>query len=355
MKVALLGDTHFGARNDSPIFHKYFEKFYSEVFFPYLKEHNVLHVVQLGDLFDRRKYINFSSLKSSHDYFFNKLNNEYTTWALVGNHDTYYKNTNEVNSLDLLLGGFHNITAVTEPTEVEFEEVTFLLVPWISEENHQRCMDAIKNTSASVIIGHFEITGFEMHKGAVCDDGMDRSLFANSECVLSGHFHHRSKHNNIEYLGTPYEMTWSDFDDPKGFHIYDTEKRELTFVPNPFKMFHKVFYDDGEGASTDSSTLLKQDFSMYADTFVKVIVQSKNDPYCFDIFIDRLEKAGTCGIQVVDDHFHMDEVTDTDIISEAEDTLTILNKYVEQTAGGIDSKKLTELMRSLYNEALSVE
>lgn len=352
MKVCLLGDTHFGARNDSPLFHKHFKKFYNEVFFPYLRENNILHVIQLGDMFDRRKYINFNSLKNSRDYFLDTLNKEYVSWALVGNHDTYYKNTNEVNSLDLLLDGFHNINVVNEPVEVEFEGVVFLLIPWISDENAARCFDAIKHTSASVIIGHFEIQGFEMHKGAVCEDGMDRSVFANKELVLSGHFHHKSISGNIQYLGTPYEMTWSDYGDQKGFHVYDTDTRELTFVPNPLTIFKKLHYDD---LDKDVTSVVSEDFSQYSETFVKLIVHNKTNPFAFDMFIDKLEKANVYGVQVVDDHFHMDEASDEEIISEAEDTMTILTKYVEQTNHGVDSAKLLALMRSLYNEALSVE
>ena len=65
MKIALLTDTHFGARNDSPAFSKYFFKFYDEVFFPYLKENNITTLIHLGDIVDRRKFINF---KTSHDF-----------------------------------------------------------------------------------------------------------------------------------------------------------------------------------------------------------------------------------------------------------------------------------------------
>lgn len=352
MKVAILGDTHIGARNDSTTFHAFFRKFYEHVFFPYLREHNILHIVQLGDLFDRRKYINFNSLKSSRDYLFNELNQNYTTWALVGNHDTYYKNTNEVNSLDLLLDGYHNIVTVNEPTEVEFEEVKFLLVPWICEENQKQCFDAIANSDANVIAGHFEIAGFEMYKGSICDHGTERSLFANSERVLSGHFHHQSKVGNIHYVGTPYEMTWSDYDDQKGFHVYDTDTRELIFVPNPYSIFKKLHYDD---LNKDISDVVNVDFSEYTETFVKLIVHNKTNPYAFDMFIDKLEKVNVHGVQVVDDHFHMDAETDDDIISEAEDTITILQKYIEQTNHGVDNKKLMGLMKQLYDEALTVE
>lgn len=352
MKIALLGDIHIGARNDSPAFHKHFAKFYNDVFFPYLEQHNVLHVIQLGDVFDRRKYINFNSLKQSREYLFDRLNKEYTTWMLVGNHDTYFKNTNNVNSLELLLDGYHNITPIHRCTELEFEDVQFLLVPWWCDDNDQHVRESIATTKATHVVGHFEIDGFEMYRGSVHQGGITKDIFKNFEAVWSGHFHHQSKVANIHYLGTPYEITWSDYDDPKGFHVFDTDTRTLTFVENPHKVFYKIHYDD---MNKQPSEVVNVDFSQYNETFVKLIVRNKTNPYCFDMFVDKLEKAGVYGVQVVDDHFHMDNINDDDIVSEAEDTQTILTKYVRQLDNVVDKQKLEVLMLSLYQEALSVE
>jgi DNA repair exonuclease SbcCD nuclease subunit len=353
MRVALLGDTHFGARNDSPHFHTFFEKFYRDTFFPYLKEHGITNVVQMGDVFDRRKYINFQTLKSCRDYFFDPMvDQKITCHVIIGNHDTYYKNTNEVNSLTLLLREYSNVGVYEEPTELEFEDCKFLMVPWICQANEKQCLDAIAATDANVIVGHFEIAGFEMYRGAVCDEGMPMEAFAKHPMVLSGHFHHKSSHKNIQYLGTPYEITWSDFNDLKGFHIFDTDTKELTFVPNPNVMFHKVHYDDAVGSMDE---VLSIDFEQYRGTIVKVIVRNKNNPHWFDMYVDKLEKAGVLDMQVVEDHFHLDLEADDDIVNEAEDTLTILNKYVDQMQIQGDRQRLDNLIRTLYHEALSVE
>lgn len=351
MKIAILGDTHIGARNDSAIFHNYFEKFYSEVFFPYLDQHEIKHIIQLGDLFDRRKYINFLSLKRARGYLLDRLN-QYTTYVLVGNHDTYYKNTNDVNSIDLLLKEYANIIPVNEPMEVEFESNIFLLTPWISDQNQTETLNAIQSTRASVIAGHFEIRGFEMQRGMVNDEGLEPNTFNNVELVISGHFHHKSISHNIQYLGTPYELTWSDYEDQKGFHIYDTETRELTFVPNPDQMFYKLFYHD-QGQPVDY--FKQQDMSMLNGKIVKVIIKTKENPVCFDKYIERLEKAGVADLQVVEDHLNLDLEGDDEIISEAEDTLTILRKYIDQVSVSVDKKKLNKLMQDLYTEALTVE
>ena len=357
MIVAILGDTHFGVRNDNVAFHDYFEKFYRDAFFPYLKENNIKRVIQLGDLFDRRKYINFNTLKRSKDYFFDKIvENDIRMDVFVGNHDTYFKNTNEVNSPELLLqdeySGF--ISIYSDPAEVELPDgTTVAMLPWVCSGNYEDSMKFIKDTQAQILFGHLELAGFEMYRGAVNDHGMDAKIFDKFDMVMSGHFHHKSSRGNIHYLGTPYEMTWSDYNDPKGFHIFDTETRELIFIENPYRMFHKWFYNDIEWE--DQSVMDDLDFEQVKNCFVKVVVKNKNNPYWFDLYIERLEKAGALDIQVVDDNLNLQLEDDEDLVDEAEDTLTILMNYANQVSSSVDSNNLNKFLTELYEEALSVE
>jgi len=353
LKIAIVTDTHYGARGDSVHFSNYFERFYSSVFFPYLDENNISTVLHLGDVFDRRKYINFASLKACRDYFFEQLKKRnIDTHMIAGNHDTFYKNTNEVNALDLLLGEYDNIKVYDTPQDVAFDGTDILMMPWICSGNYQDCMRAIDNTKAQILFGHLEISGFEMYRGSINDGGMDSVTFSKFDLVCSGHFHHRSSRNNINYLGTPYEITWSDFNDQKGFHIFDTDTRELKFIPNPLTMFRKVFYDD---LNKNAAEVIVDDFSAYTNCYVKVIVKNKTNPMWFDMFIEKLEKANILDIQVVEDHLNLDLEDDDDIINEAEDTLSILNKYVDQFDAEVDKVKLENLLRTLYNEAVSIE
>lgn len=355
MKVAVLGDTHFGARNDNQAFHDYFEKFYRDVFFPYLRANGIKQIIQLGDLFDRRKYVNFYTLKRSREYFFDKLvEYDIKMDVFVGNHDTYFKNTNEVNSPELLLQDYIDwVRVFSDPTDIELDGTLMTLLPWVCSGNYDQCMDHIKQTEAQILFGHLELAGFEMHRGAVNDHGMDTKPFDKFDMVMSGHYHHKSSRGNIHYLGTPYEMTWSDCGDQKGFHIFDTETRELTFIPNPFVMFQKWFYDDTKWESFEYINEL--DFSAVQGSYVKVIVKNKNNPFWFDTYIDRLEKAGALDIQVVEDNLNLQLEDDNDIINEAEDTLTILTKVIEQWETPVDKKRLDTFLRSLYDEALQVE
>jgi len=355
MKIALITDTHFGARNDSQAFAKHFYQFYNKVFFPYLDEHDIKTVVHLGDIVDRRKYINYTSARLLREALIKPLHKRnIEAHFLIGNHDTYFKNTNDINSLNELYSNnsYPNIHIyANEPEAVDFDGCEILLTPWICSGNYERSMEVISNTSAQILFGHLELKGFEMYKGAINNHGFDSTVFSNFDIVCSGHFHHKSTVGNINYLGAPYQITWSDYDDPRGWHIFDTDTRTLEFIPNPMTMFAKIHYDD---SNTTMELVVNQDFDQYKDKYVKVIIREKTNPYWFDIFIDKLEKAGPHNVQVVEDHLHLDLESDDEIVNEAEDTMTILSKYIDALDISTDKQLVEQTIKDLYNEALTV-
>jgi len=204
MKIAIITDQHFGARNDSIHFLDYYEKFYKNTFFPTLDNNGINTVLILGDTFDRRKYVNFYSLKRTKDMFFDELaKRNIQVHMLAGNHDTYFKNTNEVNSIDLLLKEYTNIKVIDKPTTIwlDNEKYPICMMPWICPENHDDSMFVLSDTDANICMGHFEIAGFAMHRGMPSHEGLDRGLFKKFSTVFSGHYHHRSNQDNIRYLG----------------------------------------------------------------------------------------------------------------------------------------------------------
>ena len=349
MKIAIVGDTHFGCRNDSLHFHNYYKKFYEEVLLPTLRQMGIRKIIQLGDLFDRRKYVNYNTLYLSKQYFFDMLElNDIELVTLVGNHDIFFKNTLKVNSIELTLREYDNIHVITYPETMTFDGVAVDLIPWICEENEQEVMAFILNSNSQICMGHFELAGFEMDRGNICHEGMDRSILAKYDVVLSGHFHHKSSSGNIHYVGTPGEMTWSDYNDKRGFHIFDTETRELTFIENPFKMFHKIIYNDDQETI---ETVKSKNFSKYTSTIVKVIVAKKIDPYLFDVFMDKLYKSQPYDVSIVEDFTDYTQISDEDVIDQADDTMTTLSKYVDSLQIDLDKERLKTYMREVYVEA----
>jgi len=348
MKVALITDTHFGARSDNLALLDYQKKFYDTVFFPYLDEHYIHTVFHLGDLVDRRKYINVNTANRMRKDFIEPLNGR-DLHIIPGNHDVYYKNSNEINSLKELLGDKENIKIYMQPTVITVDKAQILMLPWICDENRKQCFNAISKAKAPILFGHLELVGFEMHKGHFCDVGLHKESFEKFDVVCSGHFHHKSTYQNINYLGSPYEMTWADYGDVKGFYTFDTETYELEFIENPLRLFQKVHYSDSKKGY---EKLLDVDYSYISNTYVKVIVKDKTNPFFYDRFIQKLEDQGPVDIKAVDDHLNIALDDDSDIINQAESTLEILSKTIDQSGIEIKYKKpLENLLRTLYNEA----
>ena len=349
MKVAIITDQHFGARNDSIAFLDFYQKFYDNTFFPTLELHRINTVLILGDTFDRRKYVNFYSLQRAKEMFFDKLENMgISVYMLAGNHDTYYKNTNEVNSPDLLLAEYNNIEVIDEPKTININGFEVCMLPWICPENYTKSIDEIKNTKSTICMGHLEIAGFSMYRGMESHEGFSKETFDKFDLVFSGHYHHRSNNQNIHYLGNPYELTWQDYNDPRGFSLFDFDTRGLDFVRNPYTMFSRIEYSDKEVEPVDLDSLdLKE-------KFVKLVVLEKTDFYKFDKFIQKLYNKGCHEIKIVEDfsEFETGEINE-DI--NLEDTVSVLSNYIESIETDVDKEKVKSYMRGLYTEAINIE
>ena len=349
MKVAIITDQHFGARNDSIAFLDFFEKFYDNTFFPALDANNISTVLVLGDTFDRRKYVNFYALDRAKKMFFDKLEERgIRVHMLAGNHDTYYKNTNEVNSPDLLLVEYGNIDVISKPETIVVDGTSICMMPWICAENYQESLDHIKNTKAEICMGHFEIAGFAMYRGMESHDGLAKETFEKFDLVFSGHYHHRSSDKHIHYLGNPYELTWQDYNDPRGFHLFDLSTRELEFICNPYRMFERIEYNDKDQEPVDLDTIELE------HKYVKLVVVNKNDFYKFDKFIQKLYNKGCHEIKIIED---MSEFQDGEIGEELnlEDTVSVLTHYIDSIETDVDKEQIKTYMRTLYTEAINIE
>ena len=356
MKIALITDQHFGGKQDSQSFLNYIEHFYTKQFFPYLLENNIKTVVDLGDTFDRRKYVNFHTLHQVKQFYFDNLNKcSITLCSIVGNHSTYYRNTNSINSSELLYGHYENISTYPSPTTITLDGVNIDLIPWINSENYDETIEFIKNSKSQIAFGHLEIDGFAMYKGYVADSGLSRKIFNRYEVVCSGHYHHKSSKGNIHYLGAPYEITWNDYDDPRGFHVFDTETRELEFIRNKFRLFEKIYYDDS--GNIDYRNL---DTNNYKHKIVKLIVEEKENLSSFEDFVERLYKSEIADLTILEDlsEYSMRYNDDDDEDLEVGNTSTFLNEYVdsmpEDNVKTDERKKVKKLLQVIYDEALNI-
>ena len=351
MKVAILNDTHAGVRQSSEIFMDYQEKFYRDVFFPYLEEHGIKKIVHLGDYYENRTSINFKALNHNRRIFLDELRVRGIHMDIIpGNHDCYYKNTNNLNALKELLGHYMNeVNIIEEPTVMNYDGLNFALIPWINNENEEKIKYFINTCKADILGAHLELSGFEMQAGIPCHDGMDAGLFRRFDMVLSGHFHTKSTMGNIHYLGSQMEFMWSDCNDRKYFHVLDTDTRELTSVENPITIFEKILYNDKE---KDPNLI---DVRKLDDKFVKVIVVNKTKPAEFEKFLDRVNFRKVHGLQIAENFqdFVGTNVEDSKISVDSTDEL--LYSYIDAVDTDLSKDKIKSMVRELMIEAQSLE
>jgi DNA repair exonuclease SbcCD nuclease subunit len=349
MKVAILADTHAGCRNDHPTFDAVARRFFTEQFFPYIDKHKIKQVLHLGDVFDRRTNINFQTLKSFREYFLNPVvERDLKIKIIPGNHDVFHKNTNALNSLDeLLLHYSDNIEILHDPDTTVIGGISVATIPWICEENEEGVKEFIATTKAKICFGHLEVEGFEMFKGVEHHGGLNIDTFAKFDAVYSGHFHHKNSDKNMHYLGTTYEQCWSDYDDPKGFHIFDTSDMSMTFIENPETTHVKLYYDDSEAIP---------DPKKFAGKIVKMIVVKKTDFKQYDAFVDALYKHGIAELKILEDMraFEEDSTDDTIVV---DDTATLLDRFVDEidVEAGVDKDRLKTVLKGIFIEAQAIE
>ena len=345
MQVAIITDQHFGFKKGSKLYLEYFQKFYDEVFFPTIEKMGITTVLDLGDTFDNRKGVDLYSLEwAKRNYFSRLASNKVSVISIVGNHTAYYKNTNDINTIDLLLREYSNIRIVSECEQITVGGLDILFIPWINQENEDTTYKMIKESKAKVAMGHLELNGFVATHGHTMEHGADFDCYNKFKQVFSGHYHTRSNNGKIYYLGNPYEMFWNDVNDKRGFHIYDTETLKLKTINNPNALYKIINYND------TPRQLFK--FSEYNGKIVKVIVRQKSSEKEYDMFMDALFKANPVDVKVIERTD--DLIFGGEIVEQTEDTMTLLDKYVDDLETNLNKSKIKGLIKEIYQQACEV-
>jgi len=348
-KISVLSDTHFGFKKSSKVFQDYFEAFYHNVFFPTLEERNIDTVIHIGDVFDNRKIIDYNALNWAKRVVFEPLK-KYKVHMVIGNHDVYYNNSNKLNSPNLLLDVYDNISVYKNPTDIKIDNLSISLIPWITDDNYNESMEFIKGTDSTVCFGHLELQGFRLNKTLVMDEGMNKDIFKKYRKVFSGHYHTRSTDGHVHYIGNPYEMFSNDVGDDRGFIIFDTEDLSHEFINNPYQLFCEFYYDE--------DTLYDDEFYSELEDYlnnkiVKLYVKNKKDHKKYQQFLDKIVAFDIIDLKIIE-NFEIN-FNNTDHIVDVSDTLSLLNTYVDEIDNDIDKFKLKGILSQIYNEAISIE
>lgn len=343
-KIAILGDAHFGARGSNRTTEHWQRLFYENVFWPTIEGQGIETVIQTGDYFDNRKSIDLQTLAFQNEVFVSRARDHgVNVLGLVGNHDIPLRNSLAMSSPVQLLNENEHIDFCDEIKEYEFDGRVITLMPWICKENFEVSQERIRQ-GGDIIIGHFEISGFVMHPGAISKEGIQMSDFKGWNRVLSGHYHTQSQNGNVQYVGTPYQMSWSDATTKHGFWILDTNEDTMTFVENPYRYFYRFNWNDG-CEFPDAS--LEQ-------AYVKVNVQKKTDFESFEKFVDRINFHQPFDVKIIEsfEEYNAENVSDLITVQTTEE---LIEEYISEVASETTKENVTNTMLSIYQDALRNE
>lgn len=348
-KIAIITDLHLGYHentNQSKMMYDYLKNF-----FDFIHNQNIQNIFILGDIFDNRENINFLTIKNTKESFIDPiLKYGLNVYITAGNHDCYYKNTNDIYSVELLFDHVKNLHLIKNYGEnIIIGNTNILMIPWINSQNYEQNMNLINNSNADYLMGHFEINGFTMVKGIKCSNGLSKDIFKRFKKVFSGHFHLRENIGNIYYVGTPYEKDWNDKGFDKGFDILDLETGNIEFIKNPNNYFEIIEYNNGLNLDKIENLQNKE---------IKLIINSVDKQSKLNETLNELYKINVSKLQIIDNTTIVEEKENlnesNEITNLKNDNLEIFKKYIKNLNldENIDKNKLNELLISTYNESL---
>jgi DNA repair exonuclease SbcCD nuclease subunit len=343
MRIICITDTHYGARQDNPHFYTYQKKFYDNILFPYIENHDIDGFIHLGDLVENRKTMHYSTLSHLKNNFLEPLSNFFdgeTSVFIAGNHDSHVHTNLSINAMR----EFVDFGFVVDKPETIFNG-KILCIPWICKENREECEQAIHESQAEYCFGHFELKGFKDNNGLLSRYGDDSNYLSGFKKVFSGHFHERSRQGNVTYIGAPFQYIWSDFDNYRGFCIFDTNTGEIKFVKNPYSIFSTIEY-------TNESVFNPESMKRVKDTYCRIFKKNgQGTTVDFNDFVKKVLDLGVIDLQVVEecDRKIIDDVPEAQNVSG--DLKEVMFRYIDNQAYN-DPELIKDRFSQLYGRAL---
>jgi hypothetical protein len=319
-RVWFITDTHLGIRNNSnewiEIISDYFDNWFLPLVDKEYREGDVL--IHLGDYYDSRQSVNLKVLNLGVEVA-EKLSNRFKDGVhiIIGNHDIWGKTSNDINSLKSLKW-IPNITVHEEPVTLELGSKTFFLMPWRKDHEAEReCLEGAE--PHDYLCCHTDVTGMRFNKFVKIDDGIKLDDTKKFGKVYSGHIHYAQELGNVKMLGSPYQLTRSDRQNPKGITLLDLESGEETYFENnkspkflkyDFSSVLEFTIDDAErlmcngfvDIMIDSSMSLKAPLNILTDevTSPRKISFHPYDPNQAELLNEQLQTSGHRTFSVMD-------------------------------------------------------
>ncbi len=340
--IAIIGDIHLGLKGDSPIYHK-IHLDYANTLKEILLENKIEKCIQVGDVYNSRTEIGVDTLHVAEKFF--TILKDFQWSIVVGNHDTFLANSNEINSLSIF-NGWKNIK-IYDKSEVEIlhnKKVGF--VPWVyAIDELPKC---------DVLFGHFEINTFKQSSMNICEKGVNSTdLLNKSSLVFSGHFHinqERTYPNGvINYVGSIFQMNFGEMNNDNGVYILNMEDLTYKFIKIQTTPKHYVIRLSELMENTNKLAEYKNKFK---NNFVKFIVD-KNLEY------DKLNNITTSlnslhpltlNIDFQNDLFKINENVELNGVEI--NTEDAIKEFIKNINTELDKELVIKEILQIYNDCL---
>lgn len=358
-KIVIVGDTHFGAKGFSVAAFEDQIIFFKKQLFPYMKENGIDTIIQMGDFLDHRKSMDILIFNKILTEFYDELvKNEFRMFTILGNHDIYYNSRLDVNMMQTFEKLYpDNVKVFSERTKVNINDQICYFVPWIIGN----ALSEKELVGVETLFGHLEIRNFEMVKGHKDENSILTSDFLRRrrklKRVFSGHYHIKSTNGFIQYVGTPYQLNWGDYETSRGFFVWDKEG-EIEFIENSVSpRFVKIKYnEENENGRVEVKGLY--DHPVYYENGNEVDVEldghklkffvnnacEKSKDYESDIF--ELRRKG-CEFTVTN-NVELSNLIGEDYVNDEDDNISTTELIISTIKN--DAPDLLDLTNSLISE-----
>ena len=261
--VIILGDLHFGIKQANIGFYEKTQlTFFRDLLIPYMLKNNIKYILQLGDFLDNRTSLDTRLWDRIKKDIFDELivKNDIKIITILGNHDIAYRNHLDCSFMYTIEKMYKdNVRLISTPSTISINNKKYLFQPWLTPDEN---VDSTSILNSDYILGHFETTGFMMVKGHNCNNGINPKSFSpkNIKAVYSGHFHIRSSKGKIHYVGTPYQLSFGDYDLKNGFVVHNSSGasgKDKFIENNVSSKFIKIKYNDENKDPLEVSGLYK--------------------------------------------------------------------------------------------------
>lgn len=338
-KVACISDIHLGVHQNAHTWHDIALNF-ARWLDRELKLRDIKDIIIAGDIFHNRHEIGVNTIHCAYE-FFDILSN-YNIVAITGNHDCYYKDKSDVNSISIL-DGYKNVTVYKELTTKNINGKVFCFCPWGAPiEEIPKC---------DVLVGHFEILNFKMNTHKVCDHGLEsQSLLDKTSLVITGHFHlreHRKypKGKSILYLGSPHELDFGDRDQVKGFTILDTDNLSVELVENNITPKHKKIKISD---LIDGKIALENIGNEFTNNFVSLCVDKNVNEQVLSLMLSKFNQYKPKHVRTDFNIFESVQLSATELNEVSIDIDTALHEFVNLLDTPVPKNDILDKCLDLY-------